>query len=34
MAVIVALNSLTKKNIAVTIFTDSKYIVDSVQKNG
>ena len=32
MAVIVALNSLTKKNIAVTIFTDSKYIVDSVQK--
>jgi ribonuclease HI len=32
MAVIVALNSLTKKNIAVTIYTDSKYIVDSVQK--
>ena len=32
MAVIVALSSLTKKNIAVTIFTDSKYIVDSVQK--
>jgi ribonuclease HI len=32
MAVIVALNSLTKKNIALTIYTDSKYIVDSVQK--
>ncbi len=32
MAVIVALNSLTKKNISVTIYTDSKYIVDSVQK--
>ena len=32
MAVIVALNSLTKHHISVTIFTDSKYIVDSVQK--
>ncbi len=32
MAVIVALNSLTKQHILVTIFTDSKYIVDSVQK--
>lgn len=32
LAVIVALQSLTKKNIAVTIYTDSKYIVDSVQK--
>ena len=32
MAVIVALQSLTKKNIAVTVYTDSKYIVDSVEK--
>ncbi len=32
MAVIVALQSLTKKDIPVTIYTDSKYIVDSVQK--
>ncbi|MBX9733380.1 MAG: ribonuclease HI [Chitinophagaceae bacterium] len=32
LAVIVALQSLTKKNIPVTIYTDSKYIVDSVQK--
>jgi ribonuclease HI len=32
MAVIVALESLTKKNIAVTIYTDSQYIVNSVQK--
>ncbi len=32
MAVIVALKSLTKQHIPVTIFTDSKYIVDSVQK--
>lgn len=32
MAVIVALQSLTKKEIPVTIYTDSKYIVDSVQK--
>ncbi len=33
LAVIVALQSLTKKDIPITIFTDSKYIVDSVQKN-
>jgi len=32
MAVIVALQSLTKSAIPVTIYTDSKYIVDSVQK--
>lgn len=32
MAVIVALESLTKKNIPLTIYTDSKYIVDSVEK--
>jgi ribonuclease HI len=32
LAVIVALQSLTKKDIPITIFTDSKYIVDSVQK--
>ncbi|MEN9684420.1 MAG: ribonuclease [Bacteroidota bacterium] len=32
MAVIVGLKALTKKNIGVTIFTDSKYIVDSVEK--
>ena len=32
MAVIVALESLTKRNIAVTIYTDSKYIVNTVEK--
>ncbi len=32
MAVIVALESLTKKNIAVTIYTDSQYIVNTVEK--
>ncbi len=32
LAVIVALQSLTKKNIPVTVYTDSKYIVDSVEK--
>ena len=32
MAVIVALESLNKKGIPITIYTDSKYIVDSVQK--
>ena len=32
MAVIVALESLNKKAIPLTIYTDSKYIVDSVQK--
>ncbi len=32
LAVIVALQSLTKSDIPLTIFTDSKYIVDSVQK--
>ncbi|HRH50030.1 MAG TPA: ribonuclease HI [Panacibacter sp.] len=32
MGVIAALESLTKKNISLTIYTDSKYIVDSVEK--
>jgi len=32
MAVIVALESLTKRQIPVKIFTDSKYVVDSVEK--
>ena len=32
LAVIVALESLTKKNIPLTVYTDSKYIVDSVEK--
>lgn len=32
MAVIKALEALTKKNIAVTVYTDSKYVVDSIVK--
>ncbi|MFY7901242.1 MAG: ribonuclease HI [Chitinophagaceae bacterium] len=32
LAVIVALESLTRKNIPVNIFTDSKYVVDSIEK--
>jgi ribonuclease HI len=32
LAVIVALESLTKRNIQVTIYTDSQYIVNSVEK--
>ena len=32
MAVIVALKSLSIKNIPLTIYTDSKYVVDSVEK--
>ncbi len=32
LAVIVALQSLTKNDIPITIHTDSRYIVDSVQK--
>ena len=32
MAVIVALSSLTREQLTITIYTDSKYIVDSVQK--
>jgi ribonuclease HI len=32
MGVVVALQSLTKQHIPVTIYTDSKYIVDSVEK--
>jgi len=32
MAVIVALKSLTKKNISITVFTDSQYVVNSIEK--
>lgn len=32
MAVIVALQSLTKKHIPVTIYTDSQYVVNTVEK--
>ncbi|MBN9299958.1 MAG: ribonuclease HI [Filimonas sp.] len=32
LAVIVALESLTKKHIPLTVFTDSQYIVNSVEK--
>jgi len=32
MAVVVALQSLTRKNIPLTIFTDSQYIVNSIEK--
>ena len=32
MAVIVALKSLTKKHIPITIFTDSQYVLNSVEK--
>lgn len=32
LAVIVALESLTKKNIRLTIYTDSQYIVNSIEK--
>ncbi len=32
MGVIVALESLTRNDIPITIYTDSKYIVDSVEK--
>jgi ribonuclease HI len=32
MAVIVALESLTKKNISLTIYTDSQYIVNTIQQ--
>ena len=32
MAVIVALESLKKKNIPVTIYTDSQYIVNAIEK--
>jgi ribonuclease HI len=32
MGVIVALESITRNDIPVTIYTDSKYIVDSVEK--
>jgi len=32
MAVIMALTSLTRKNIPLTIFTDSQYVVNSIEK--
>jgi ribonuclease HI len=32
MAVVVALKNLTKKNIALTIYTDSQYVVNTVTK--
>lgn len=32
MAVIVALESLTKKNLDVTIYTDSQYVANSIEK--
>jgi ribonuclease HI len=32
LAVIIALQNLTKKNIAVTICTDSQYVVNSIEK--
>lgn len=32
MAVIVALQNLTKKNIPLTIYTDSQYVVNSIEK--
>lgn len=32
LAVIVALQNLTKKNIPLTIFTDSQYVVNSIEK--
>ena len=32
MAVIVALQSLSRKNIPLTIYTDSQYVVNSVEK--
>ncbi len=32
MAIIVALQSLTKKNIPLTIYTDSQYVINSVEK--
>ncbi|AYD46324.1 ribonuclease HI [Arachidicoccus soli] len=32
LAVIAALESLTKKNIPLTIFTDSQYVVNSIEK--
>ncbi|MBS1578719.1 MAG: ribonuclease HI [Bacteroidetes bacterium] len=32
LAVVTALQSLTKKNIPLTIFTDSQYVVNSIEK--
>jgi len=32
MAIVVALQHLTKKNIPLTIYTDSKYVADSIEK--
>ena len=33
LSVIVALETLKKENMEVTIFTDSKYVVDAIEKN-
>ena len=33
LAVIVALESVKKENSAITIYSDSKYVIDSVEKN-
>jgi ribonuclease HI len=32
LAVIIALQNITKKNISITIFTDSQYVVNSIEK--
>ncbi len=32
MAIIIALQNLSKKNIPITIFTDSQYVVNSIEK--
>ena len=34
MAVIEALKKLKQTNLKITVYTDSKYVVDSVEKNG
>lgn len=34
LAVITALESLTRKNIPVTIYSDSQYVINSIEKNG
>ena len=32
LAVIVALESVKKENLAITVYSDSKYVIDSVEK--
>ena len=34
LAVIIALESVKKENSEITIYSDSKYVIDSVEKNG